>query len=130
MDRNKIDETYENIMREDENRLNTLKKEYKSKLKDLINTTGLWKHLDEMDGWEPMGIVETTETDEKSNGYSRYSHVRCSDDNHLYLVQNSEIRGVKHECVWQVTGYLEDDYFGYMLYPLNNGKYFKVSYNC
>ena len=85
-----------------------------------------------MDAWHVKGIVEIYEVDEKSNGYSNYQHVRIkNDDNLLYLkTECDEVKGINHYYVWQTTGYLGDDYSGIMLFPLNDGTYFKVSYNC
>ena len=35
-----------------------------------------------------------------------------------------------HELVWQKVGYCEDDYSGFILIPLKNQKYWKISYSC
>lgn len=42
----------------------------------------------------------------------------------------NEIRNVNHYCIWQTCGIMGDDYYGYLLFPLKNGKYFKVNYAC
>lgn len=86
-----------------------------------------------MEGWLPCGFVEIYETDEKRRGYSSYQHVRIKDDEDklLYIKQDSDdIKGVNHQCVWQTVGIMGDDYSGYLLFPLKNGSYFKVSYDC
>lgn len=111
-----------------------LKNLWKKNLKGLVNVSGLFKYLDEDNYWQPIGIVEVYETDEKTGGYSSYQHVRVKDDENdklLYLKQPEfDLRGVDHICVWQTCGMMGDDYSGYLLFPLKNGKYFKVSYSC
>jgi hypothetical protein len=110
-----------------------LKLEWRKKLIGLINVTGLFKWLDEHDYWIPIGIVEIYNTNEKESGYNSYQHVRIKDDkyNIIYVVQNcNEIRGVNIYCVWQTCSIMSDDYSGYLLFPLKNGKYFKVGYSC
>ena len=111
-----------------------VRKEWKSKLKGLINITGLFKSLDnDMESWMPIDIVEIYNVDEKQSGYSSYQHVRIKDDKDrlLYMKQEEdEIRGVDHCYVWQTTGYCGDDYSGYLLFPLKDGKYLKISYSC
>jgi hypothetical protein len=110
-----------------------IKNKWKRDLKGLINITGLFKYLDEDGSWYPIGIVDIIETDEKRIGYSAYRHVRIVDDeDHLLyiIIDTDDIRKVSHYAVWQTTGYLGDDFSGYMLFPLSNGKYFKVGYSC
>lgn len=110
-----------------------LKREWRVKLKGLINVSGLFKHLEGMMFWQPFGIVEIYHTDEKPDGYSSYQHVRIKDDEDklLYLLQDeNEIRGINHCCVWQSCGMMGDDFSGYLLFPLKDGKYFKINYSC
>lgn len=81
--------------------------------------------------WEFEKIVELYEVEEKNSGYSSYQHGRIKDDKYdfLYMKQNVDDEYshiIDHEYVWQ-SG---DDYSGYMLYPLNNGKHIKIYYNC
>lgn len=102
--------------------------------KDIFdNVTGLIRFLEDSAYWTPMGMVDIVLTDEKSGGYSGYQHARISDDSSKHLYKKmpcDEIRGIDHYYVWQSVGYCEDDYYGYMLFPLKNGKYYKVSYSC
>lgn len=111
-----------------------LKSQHKKQLKDLINVNPLYKYLNQdLEFWYPLGIVEIYNVDEKRSGYSNYQHVRIKDDkdNHLYMVQPFiDVIGIDHDCVYQEVGYLGDDYSGYLLYPLTNGKYFKIEYTC
>ena len=48
----------------------------------------------------------------------------------LYIKGKQDEEGKFHNMVWQTTGCCEDDYSGYLLFPLNNGKYWKISYSC
>jgi hypothetical protein len=125
------------------------KNRYKKLLKGKINVSGLWKHLNsDMSFWIPVGIVEIKSTDERRSGYSTYDHARVSRyvvgpddcngfckepavDKMLYMkTSTDDVRSIDHYYVWQTTGYIEDDYSGYLLYPLKDGTYFKLYYNC
>ena len=107
--------------------------QYRKLLRGLINVSGLFRNLGEnMMSWQPEGIVDIVLTDEKSSGYSTYQHARISggEDKRLYMkTECDEIRGVDHYYVWQTTGCCEDDYSGYLLYPLKDGRYFKLWYS-
>jgi hypothetical protein len=130
---NEFEKNYVQICIEEAKKEKQLKNVWRKKLNGLINVIGLFKSLNEDTYWTPLEIVEIYHTDEKLSGYSNYAHVRIKDDpdNLLYIVHNEkEIRGIDHYCVWQTVGYCDDDFSGYLLYPLNNGKYFKVSYSC
>ena len=113
-----------------------LKSEWENKLQGLIPKLEiLFEWLNENhDCWMPIGIVEIYDADEKRSGYSTYQHVRIKNDKDklLYMKQDEDEEevGVNHFCVWQTTGYIEDDYSGFLLLPLSDGKYFKVSYSC
>ena len=109
------------------------RREAKKALKGLINVTGLFKHLQEsMFYWHAEGFVEIVLTDEKESGYSKYQHARTiPDDKRLYMKTDcDEIRGVDHYYVWQTTGCCEDDYSGFLLFPLKDGRYYKFWYSC
>jgi hypothetical protein len=128
-----MNKDYAQICTEEAEKDRLLKLEWRKKLKGLINVSGLFKWLDEHDYWTPLEIVEIYNTDEKTSGYSSYQHVRIKDDKDklLYMMQDEdEIRNVNHYCVWQTCGMMGDDYSGYLLFPLKNGKYFKVNYSC
>jgi len=122
------------LLIEEDKKDRALKLVWRKKLKGLINTTDLFNWLDEHNYWTPIDIVEIYNTDEKKWGYNTYQHVRIKDDKDylLYMIQpyEDEIRGINHYCVWQITGMSGDEYSGYLLFPLKNGKYFKVSYAC
>lgn len=108
-------------------------KAWKKKLKGLINVSGLFRDLSEMDSYEIIDIVEIYNVDEKSSGYSNYQHARIKDEkiSHLYMKQKAtDLRGVDHVFVWQTVGMCGDDYSGFCLYPLKNGLYLKTRFSC
>jgi hypothetical protein len=111
-----------------------LKNDFKRQLKGLTNVSGLFKWLNsDMEYWTPVGIVEIQLTDEKTSGYRNYQHARVvsdPEDRHLYMKTDCEVHSVPYYYVWQTTGCCEDDYSGYLLFPLKDGKFFKVSYCC
>lgn len=124
-----IDEFY----KEEKRREKKLKNNFKAQLRGLINVTGLFKYLDDNTYWKPQDIVEIELTKETTVGYRTYQHAKIKGDEsgRLYMkMSDDEIRGVDHYYVWQTCGYLGDDYSGWMLFPLRNGKYFRVYYNC
>lgn len=128
-----FNEDYRRLMEKERKAEKKLKNDFKKKLRGLINVTGLYKWLDENDGWSPLDIVEIKLTDEKSSGYASYQHARIVNDQGKYLYMKTdcdEIRGIDHYYVWQTVGFCGDDYSGYLLFPLKNGKYFKANYSC
>lgn len=48
---------------------------------------------------------------------------------HKFMMQNDDIKEGFHNLVWQTCGYCEDDYSGYLLFPLNDGRYWLISFN-
>lgn len=115
---------------------------WKEKLKGLISTKHLWNQMnEETDNWNIEEIVEIEKiTDKetilkklgiytpyieackiKGENYFTYSKSECFDYEPKYI---------SHYYVWQQTGYSGDDYSGYLLYPLKDGRYLKVSYSC
>lgn len=123
---------YNSIMAEcieEENKMRQERDSWKEKLKGLIKVKKLWRELEEdyENSWSIDGIVELELSDEKKSGYSiKHQCARIKGESgYLYTDWNGD--GVFN---WQQTGYLGDDYSGYLLYPLKNGKYLKVSYAC
>ena len=113
---------------------NRLKAEYKEKLGSLVNTKSLYKWLNEdQEHWVPEAIVDIKLTDEKASDYPTYQHARIlNDKDHLLYMKctfDDVVKGIDYYYVWQTT-IGEDSYSGYLLFPLNNGQFFKVSYNC
>jgi hypothetical protein len=88
--------------------------------------------LDEMDYWKHEGYVDVEElVGYKSGSYPSYKFYKEKDNpkSLTYMRQDDEENGY-HSMVWQTVGYCGDDYSGYLLFPLTNGKYWKISYSC
>jgi len=77
-------------------------------------------------------VCEQLYIQEGTLGVYKIDLVKNEKENLTYLkFKESEIRKVDHYCVWQTSdGISGDSYWGYLLFPLSNGKYFKVSYSC
>ena len=122
------------VLREEQRLIRKRKNVFKEQLKGLINVTGLYRWLNgDMSFWMPEDIVEIHLTDEKRSGYSSYQHARIVGDDTRFLYMKTdcdEVRGIDHYYVWQTTGCCEDDYYGYLLFPLKDDTYFKISYSC
>lgn len=83
-----------------------------------------------IDEWMHESYVEVEETDYKSCAYPSYTFYKEKDNEKSLLYMKQDEEGKYHNMVWQTTGFCEDDYSGYLLFPLNNGKYWKISYSC
>lgn len=108
-----------------------IKKEFKERLKGLINISGVWDFMEEdHEWWLPLDIIDIHKTGEVMSGYPNYETCREVNDEgrKLYLKHSCDIRGVKYYYVWQ-TGH-DDSYNGYLLFPLKNGKFLKINYTC
>ena len=104
---------------------------WKKELKGLINTKRLWEDMNENDYWGIDGIVELELTDEQCHGYPKHQCARIKDDRHkLYMKCSSDVKYISHYYVWQTTGYMGDDYSGWVLYPLKDRRYLKMNYSC
>ncbi len=129
-------------IQEEENRLLEEWEKAKEEVKDLIHPK-YFDFIESHESYKSEGIVEIEETADRKSGYSEYKHCRIKDtsDVQLYMLHDGEIEslfgkeseyeGEKVEYwVYQQTGYLGDDYYGYLLLRLSNGKYWKVNYSC
>ncbi len=129
---NFIDEKYITAYKQVEEELLKIeedKKKWKKQLKGLINVTSLFDDLNELSDWQPLGIVEIFYCEDANNSKSQFVRIKDDVDKLRYVVQSeNEIKGIDHCCIWQRGGMLEDDYSGYILYPLKNGFYFKVEF--
>lgn len=122
-----MQEAMEECYKEDLKRLEE-RDSWKVKLKGLINTKRLWKEMEEEnDNWDIEGIVEIELTDEKRSGYPTNHQCARIKDDRFYLY--TDWRGDGVFC-WQTVGMMGDDYSGYLLYPLKDGRYLKTSYSC
>lgn len=113
---------------------------HKQSLKSLIHPK-YFDFIEEHESYYHKGIVEIEKTTDKVWGYSTTNNCRIKNGGStLYLHQNSSVESLRVESVyegegveyyvWQLTGYLGDDYSGYLLLPLNNGKWWQVGYSC
>jgi len=121
-----MDEMMQECWKEDLKRLEE-RDSWRIKLKGLINTKRLWEEMEEEnDNWDIEGIVEIELTDEKKSGYTNYQCARIKGEKgYLYML------GSDNKCfVWQIVGMMGDDYSGYLLHPLKDGRYLKTSYSC
>lgn len=118
--------------KEDKNK----KSEWKTKLKGLINVSGLYRFLEEgNESWQPIGIFDIEKIDNSSSERERCKLINEQEEYKWMVYERvghiDEIRSVDHWYVWQQTTSMEgDSYSGFLLLPLKNGKYFKVSYSC
>lgn len=108
-----------------------VKIEWSEKLKHMIDVQSLFEWLNDYDNWYPENIVKIYDVDEKNADYNHYQHVRIEDDkeNMLYMmIKNEEINDTDHHYICQKC--VNDYYYGYLLFPLKNKNYFKVSFSC
>ena len=85
--------------------------------------------LDDNSYWQHEGYVKLEKSDYKSGFYPSYDfYTEPGSKKYHYMRQDDE--GEFHNMVWQTTGACEDDYSGYLLFPLSNGDYWKISYSC
>ena len=111
----------------------------KEELKGLIEP----KYFDFAENYESCkseGIVNIVEVNEKQRGYEKYQHCRIVDtnDNRLYIKMSTKLetynKKSKYEgeyieyWVWQTVGYLGDNYSGFLLLPMLDGRFWKISY--
>lgn len=80
--------------------------------------------------WEHIGYVDVEETVVQNSGYPDYKFYKekGNDKSLKYMRQDDE--GEYHNLVWQTVGHCGDDYSGFTLFPLNDGRYWKISYSC
>jgi hypothetical protein len=95
--------------------------------------------LMELDGieWKHEGYVQVEKSDYKSCFYPSHDFYKIKGDVSYSVLFGEDIdymrqddNGEFHSLVWQKTGACEDNYSGYLLFPLNNGYYWKISYWC
>lgn len=113
----------------------------KEELKDLIHPK-YFDFAENNDTFYSCGVVEIVETNERTNGYRNKRHCKINDEEDLKLYlhgtdniesygEESKYEGEEVEYwVWQTTGYCEDDYSGFLLLPMLDGRFWKVAYSC
>ena len=90
--------------------------------------------LDGNDWWKHVGYVEVEKSDSK-NGFYPNNDLYVEKDNEkslYYMHQDDSEENTFHSLVYQRDGGYgnEDSYYGYLLFPLTNGKYWKIEYQC
>jgi hypothetical protein len=88
------------------------------------------------------GIVNIIEVKEKTSRYSAYPLCRefGSNERRIYIHHTTQLETEDEQSkyegsdieywVWQTVGYCEDDYSGFLLLPMLDGRYWKISYSC
>ena len=137
------EEDYKNLIKEmneiyaeldkEQQKIDEKNKEELEKLKDLISydIDLIESILDELEYWEYLETVEVEETENPRNGYPSYKFYiqKGEKPQYKYMRQDDEDF---HNLVWQTDGGYgaEDSYSGFLLFPLKNGKYWKIKYTC
>ena len=83
--------------------------------------------------WEHKRYVEVEKSDYKSCSHPNYDFYTIKNEKMKFMRQNyldDDNNEVFHELIWQTAGVCEDDYSGFILIPLKNGKYWEISYSC
>jgi hypothetical protein len=125
-------------MHEHHNKLNERWDKAKEELSGLIDPK-YFDFAESQEYYDTIGIVEIERFKPERTNYPDHEH--CKEDGMTYIKTTGEIECYYFESkyegerveywVWQTTGYLEDDYSGFLLLPLLDGKRFwKVSYSC
>ncbi len=135
------DRDYYKELIEEQNVIRDTWNKAKEKLKDLIES----KYFDFAESHEyyvSEDIVNIIEVKDRNQGYKSYPHCREVDtkDSRLYMRHTDNLETFNGESkyegeeviywVWQTVGFLGDDYSGFLLLPMLDGRYWKISYNC
>ena len=81
-----------------------------------------------LSSWEHVGYVEVEESNYTNGFYPSYKFYQEIGKPEIQYMRQSD-EGAFHELVYQKTGACEDDFYGYMLYSLKDGRYWKISFN-
>lgn len=115
--------------------------EAKKELKNLIHPK-YFSFAESHESYSNCGIVNIIEVKERKQGYSTYPHCRefGTKDNRLYIKHITELETFDEESkyegeeieywVWQTVGHCEDDFSGFLLLPMKDGRYWKIGYSC
>jgi len=93
--------------------------------------------LDGNDWWRSMGYVELIKSDYKNCFYPSHDHYKEINPSkgmeHIeYMRQDDSEFNTFHNLVYQRNGGYgaEDSYSGFVLFPLTDGKYWKIKFEC
>lgn len=138
-----IDEIYAEIIAHEKAEKENWEK-IKEDLKDLIHPK-YFDFIENHDSYRHEGIVEIVETDEKQSGYGqnqRNCRIKDSGMSGLYMYTTMEVEyfyGYEGEYEGEMVEYWVnqwsigtegDSFAGYLLFPLSDGRYWKVGYSC
>ncbi len=115
-----------NLMLEQEKEMKLAKEQAIQDVTGLINLDILYFFKNDLSYWEPQGIVDLIKYDKFGKPFATESNATLEYE----YQEESEVKDIDHIYIWQNNGYSGDDYSGWMLYPLSNGKYWKIYYNC
>lgn len=82
------------------------------------------------DTWSHIGYFEMEKSNYKSGAYPSYDFYREKDNPKSLEYMRQDDDGEYHNLVWQTVGCCGDDFSGFLLFPLSNGKYWKISFEC
>lgn len=92
----------------------------------------IMEELEDLDFWEHVSYVQMEKTDQKESGYQSFDFYvepgdRCGS---LYMKQDEDATGY-HKLIMQWSvGDSGDSWSGFLLFPLKDGNYWKISYSC
>ena len=117
-------------MRIEHDRIAALNNEAIEFVKQNINFDFDLIDFDDLSYWKHEGYVEVEKTDYKNGFYPNYDFYveKGNPKSHKYMKQDEDENF--HSMVWQTTGCCEDDYSGFQLFPLSDGRYWKISFEC
>ncbi len=129
-----LDQMMEELDKE-ENEKRIRNNEELEKLKSLISYDFdfIESVLEDLEWWEYINTVEVEETENPGNGYPSYKfYIEKGDIKGTYKYMRQDDDGDYHNLVWQTNGGYgaEDSYSGFLLFPLKDGKYWRISYSC
>ncbi len=91
-------------------------------------------YLDGNDWWRSIGYVEVEKSDYKNCFYPSHDfYIEKNVDKILhYMRQDDNEENTFHSLVWQQDGGYgaEDSYSGFVLFPLTDGRYWKIKFEC
>lgn len=129
------------ILRQEHEKIEKLWVDAKKMVEDLIEPKYI-VFVEENESYYSKGIVEIYEIPERKSGYSNFPHCKIKGEklSNVYINFTTELETYDENCeyegekinywVWQTVGHLGDDYSGYLLLPLSDGRYWKVGYSC
>lgn len=125
-----LDKVYEELHKEEEKNKREFLKAWKHFLQHINYSSEYAKELlrdadSKHIGFVKVQQVETSKYDEYPS--NKYYTIVDSDIKRRFVRFDGE--GDFHWVVWQTTGMLGDDYHGYLLLPMNDGRYWLTEYD-